>query len=50
MRGSIVRRGRSSWRLKFDVGTTAGKRETKFVTIRGTRALAKARLTIGEGK
>jgi integrase len=28
--------------LKFDVGRTAGKRETKFVTIRGTRAQAQA--------
>jgi integrase len=42
MRGSIVRRGKSSWRVKFDVGITAGKRETKYVTIRGTKAAAQA--------
>jgi integrase len=42
MRGHITRRGKSSWRLKFDVGTTAGKRQTKFVTLRGTKAQAQA--------
>jgi integrase len=40
MRGNITRRGKSSWRIKFDVGTTAGKRETKYVTVRGTKAQA----------
>jgi hypothetical protein len=42
MRGSITRRGRSYWRIKFDVGTTAGKRETRYVTVRGTKAQAQA--------
>jgi integrase len=43
VRGNITRRGKTSWRIKFDVGTTAaGKRETKFVTIRGTKAQAQA--------
>ena len=27
MRGNITRRGKSSWRIKFDVGTTGGERE-----------------------
>jgi hypothetical protein len=39
MRGNITRRGRSSWRLKFDFGTDAvtGKRQTRYVTVRGKR-------------
>jgi integrase len=39
MRGSITRRGKRSWRLKYDV-QTAGPRQTKYVTLRGTRAQA----------
>lgn len=42
MRGNITRRGKSSWRIKFDVGTTGGERETKFVTVRGTKRQAQA--------
>jgi integrase len=42
MRGTITRRGRSSWRIKFDLGTTAGKRQTRYVTVRGTKAQAQA--------
>ena len=44
MRGNITRRGRLSWRLKFDVGSdpATGKRITKFVTLRGTRRQAQA--------
>jgi integrase len=44
MRGSITRRGKSSWRLKFDVERAAGKRETRYVTFRGTRKAAELRL------
>jgi integrase len=42
MRGSIQRRGKSSWRIKFDLGSTAGERKTKYVTVRGTKAQAQA--------
>src|SRR5262245_4876593 len=42
MKGHIQRRGTSSWRLKFDDGrdSVTGKRITKFVTLRGTKAQA----------
>jgi integrase len=44
MKGSLTRRGKSSWRLKFDTGCdpTTGQRITKFVTLRGTKAQALA--------
>lgn len=46
MRGHIVRRGKDSWRLKFDVGTdAAGKRCTRYQTVRGTKADAQRELT-----
>jgi integrase len=45
MRGSITRRGRSSWRLKFDVDTVAGQRQTRYVTVRGKRQDAERELT-----
>lgn len=47
MRGNITRRGKSSWRLKFDLGTdlVSGKRLTQFATVRGTRKEAEAELT-----
>jgi integrase len=41
MRGSITRRGKRSWRLKYDV-QTAGPRQTRYVTLYGTRAQAQA--------
>jgi hypothetical protein len=44
MRGNITRRGRSSWRLKFDVGGHKGKRLIRYVTVRGKRADAEAEL------
>src|SRR5262245_13024562 len=44
MRGSIVKRGRHSWRVKFDAGTVAGKRQTRYTTIRGTRRDAEREL------
>ena len=56
MRGHIQRRGKKSWRLKFDVGIDplTGKRKTRFVTVRGTRKDAEKELArfiheIGEG-
>jgi integrase len=41
VKGNLSKRGRSSWRLKFDTTPdAAGKRQTKFVTLRGTRRQA----------
>ena len=44
--GHIQRRGKSSWPLKFDAGRDpeTGQRNIQYVTVRGTRAAAKARL------
>ena len=45
-RGNITRRGKNSWRLKFDVGADAsGKRKTRYVTIKGKRQDAQRELT-----
>jgi integrase len=42
MKGNLTRRGKTSWRLKFDTGRdpVTGRRITKFVTLRGTKAQA----------
>lgn len=48
MRGNITRRGERSWRLKFDAGErdpATGRRQTKFVTVRGTKKDAERELT-----
>jgi integrase len=44
MRGNITRRGKGSWRIKFDLGKdpVTGKRQTRYHTVRGTRARAQA--------
>ena len=45
MRGSIIRRGVRSWRLKFDAERAPGAaRATKYVTVRGTRKQAESEL------
>jgi len=45
MRGNITRRGKSSWRLKFDGEPDAsGLRQTRYVTVKGKRADAEAAL------
>jgi integrase len=45
MKGSITRRGKDSWRLKFDVGRdVSGKRQTRYLTFRGKRAEAEREL------
>jgi integrase len=45
MRGNITKRGKSSWRIKFDVGTDAdGKRKIQFETVKGTKSQAQAAL------
>jgi integrase len=55
MRGSVIRRGKSSWRVKFDAGTSDnGKRLYHVETVRGTRkdaeqALAKRLNEFTEG-
>jgi integrase len=44
-RGSITRRGKSSWRIKYDVpGTVPGARITRYATVRGTKAQAQREL------
>jgi integrase len=43
VRGSIQRRGRNSWRIKYDLPGTA-KRETRYVTVRGKRTDAEREL------
>ncbi len=47
MKGTIVRRGKSSWRLKFDVGAdpVTGCRKIAYRTVRGTKKQAEAELT-----
>ena len=55
MKSHLARRGQRSWRLKYDLGTDgAGKRQTRYVTLRGTRAEAEAQsakilATVAEG-
>jgi integrase len=44
-RGSITRRGKQSWRLKFDVATDSGQRLTRYATIKGRRSDAERELT-----
>jgi integrase len=44
MRGSITKRGRNSWRLKFDLPDAGGKRATRYTTIKGNRRAAEAKL------
>jgi integrase len=41
MRGHLNRRGERSWRLKYDVPGN-GRRETRYVTLKGTRKEAQA--------
>ncbi len=47
MRGHIQRRGKKSWRLKFDIGRDpeTGERITKYMTVRGTKTDAQRELT-----
>ena len=44
MRGTVIRRGKSSWRIKFDTGIEVGKRQYHIETVRGTRREAEAAL------
>jgi len=48
MRGHIQRRGKKSWRLKYDIGArdpVTGRRQVRQVTVRGTRKDAEGELT-----
>jgi len=46
MKGTITRRGKSSWRLKFDIGHDAsGKRQIRYQTVRGKRQDAERELS-----
>jgi integrase len=48
MVGNITRRGKASWRLKYEAGDRdpiSGKRTTRFVTVRGTKKEAQRELT-----
>jgi integrase len=44
VKGNLTRRGKNSWRLKFESGhdPETGKRLTKYVTLKGTKAQAQA--------
>lgn len=46
MRGSIIRRGKRSWRVKFDLSREPGTgvRHIRYHTVRGTRSDAEAKL------
>ena len=47
MSGNITRRGKNSWRLKFEAGErdpVTGKRRTRFVTVRGSKKDAQREL------
>jgi hypothetical protein len=45
MRGSIKKRGASSWRITFDVASDSGKRRQRTTTVRGTYKDAQKELT-----
>ena len=45
MRGTITKRGKSSWQLRFDTAPINGKRQRRHVTVRGTYKDAQRELT-----
>jgi integrase len=47
MRGNITRRGKSSWRLKYEAGEpdASGRHQTRYVTVRGAKKEAEIELT-----
>lgn len=47
MRGSITKRGKNSWRVKFETGVdpVTKKRRTQYVTFRGSKRDAQIKLT-----
>ena len=45
MSGHIQKRGKNSWRLKFDAGIdTSGQRHTRYFTFRGSKREAEIKL------
>ena len=44
--GSIIRRGKTSWRIKFELppDQDTGQRRTRYITVKGTKADAQRRL------
>ena len=45
MKGNLTRRGERSWRLKYDLGVDpTGRRQTRYVTVRGKRQDAEREL------
>jgi integrase len=44
-RGTIRRRGKRSWEVKFDVPSSDGTRKTRYVTVKGLRQDAQRELT-----
>jgi integrase len=55
MKGNLTKRGKNSWRLKFDAGRPlTGKRNVQFVTFRGSKREAQVKLaeliaSVGKG-
>ena len=47
MRGNITRRGKASWRIKFDAepDTVTGDRRIHYVTVKGKRADSEAEIS-----
>ena len=47
MRGNLTKRGKASWRLKFDLGAdpVTGKRLTQFATVRARKRKPKPNST-----
>jgi integrase len=47
MRGNVTRRGKSSWRVKYEAGErdAQGRRKTAYATVKGTKRQAEAELT-----
>ncbi len=45
--GNITRRGKNSWRVKYEIGRdpVTGKRQTRYITVRGTKKDAQRALT-----
>jgi hypothetical protein len=45
MKSHLQKRGASSWRAKYEVGVDAqGRRQTRYLTLRGTRRQVEAEL------
>src|SRR5258708_4395622 len=47
MSGTIARRGKKSWRVKYEIerDPTTGRRQTRYLTVHGTRKNAEKALT-----